>query len=153
MASIFEISKEILSLVDPETGEIEDIERLEELELERDEKIDNVACWIKDLKHENTALTAEKKALTDRITHNKNLIERLEGYLADALDGQKFKSNRCTIGWRKSDQLVVEDGAAVPEEYLKMTVDIDKAGLKKAVKGGLELEGVSLVEKQNIQVE
>ena len=44
--TIYEINEEILNCIDLETGEIIDIDKLNELQLEKDAKIENVACWI-----------------------------------------------------------------------------------------------------------
>ena len=54
--TIYEIDQSIMECVDLETGEIIDIDKLNELELEREKKLENVACWIKDLKAEAEAL-------------------------------------------------------------------------------------------------
>ena len=64
--TIYEIDQAIMNCVDAETGEIIDTERLDKLQMERDAKLENVACWIKDLKAEAEALKAEKQALADR---------------------------------------------------------------------------------------
>jgi len=55
MANLFEINKAIQdtwnACIDPETGEInEDLyAKMEELQIERDEKIEGIACWAKNL--------------------------------------------------------------------------------------------------------
>ena len=57
--TIYEIDQAIMECVDLETGEIIDTEQLDKLQMERDAKLENVACWIKDLKAEAEALKAE----------------------------------------------------------------------------------------------
>ena len=47
---LYEIDEAILNCIDTETGEIIDADQLDKLTMERDTKIENVACWIKDLK-------------------------------------------------------------------------------------------------------
>ena len=64
--TIYEIDQAIMECVDLETGEIIDTDKLNELELERESKIEGVACWIKDLKAEAEALKNEKQALAER---------------------------------------------------------------------------------------
>ena len=54
--TIYDIDNAILECIDMETGEIIDTDKLNELELERESKIEGVACWIKDLKAEAEAL-------------------------------------------------------------------------------------------------
>ena len=46
--NIYEIDKAILECVDEETGEILDFDRLEELQMARDEKIENISVSSED---------------------------------------------------------------------------------------------------------
>ena len=63
---LYDIPKEIEACVDTETGEIIDIERLDALQMERDEKVSNIACFINDLAAEEKAIGEEIKALERR---------------------------------------------------------------------------------------
>ena len=49
---LYEIDEAILNCIDLETGEIIDTEQLDKLTMEREAKLENVACWIKELKAE-----------------------------------------------------------------------------------------------------
>lgn len=49
MANLYDINSEILSCIDAETGEIIDVERLQALQMEREQKVENVALWYKNL--------------------------------------------------------------------------------------------------------
>ena len=150
---LYEIENAILECIDTETGEVIDIERLNELQMERETKIENVACWIKDLKAEAEAIKAEKQKLADRQRVAENKAESLKNWLAYALDGQKFSTARCAVSFRKSESLEVSEEAKIPEEFLRYKEpEINKADLKKAVKAGLVLDGVQLVEKSNISI-
>ena len=60
---LYEIDNAILDCIDLETGEVIDTERLDAPNMERDAKIENVACWIKDLRAENEAIKSEKQKL------------------------------------------------------------------------------------------
>ncbi len=68
MASLFEVNKAIMdaweACVDPETGEIDESKyaEMEALQVERDEKIENIACWVKNL----TSDAAQIKAAPHR---------------------------------------------------------------------------------------
>ena len=64
MATLYEIDKAILECVDAETGEIIDDKALEELELARDNKIENIACWIKNLKADAESYKKERICCT-----------------------------------------------------------------------------------------
>lgn len=152
--TLYEIDEEILNLVDQETGEVIDIERLEQLEMERDKKISNVACWIKDLKAEAEAIKTEKSALAKRQTVCENKVEQLKEYLIRALNGIKYKDARCSISYRKSESVEIDDAVInkLPEEYIKVEKSVKKTELKDAMKLGFEFEGCRLIEKNNIQI-
>lgn len=158
---LYEINKAIedciASITDPDTGEVigetADFELLDNLQMERDGKIEQIVLWIKNLNSDAAALKAEKDAFYAREKAAKNKADSLKKYLAYILCGEAFKTDRCAVAFRKSEQIHIEDHAKIPEEFLKYKEpDIDKTALKKAVKGGLELAGVSIVEKQNLQI-
>ena len=64
--NIYDIDKAIEACVDKETGEIIDAEALDKLKMERDQKIENVACWAKNLEAEAKAIKEERMALAKR---------------------------------------------------------------------------------------
>ena len=153
--TLYEIEAAILDTVDQETGEIIDIDRLNALEMARDTKISNVACWIKDLKAEAEAIKAEKQALDKRQKAAENKAERLKEWLQGILQGEKFKDSRCSISYRKSERVVFSDNfpfSSLPTKYRKITVEPKKTELKEALKNGETFEGVQLVESSNIQI-
>jgi vacuolar-type H+-ATPase subunit I/STV1 len=153
MASLYEINEAILSCIDMESGEILDEEALESLKMQREEKLENVGLWIKNLGAESSALAAEIKSLTERKRLKENKAESLMGYLGAALHGERFETPRISVSWRKSESVNIADGATLPDEYL-VPVDPrpDKTLLKKALKEGAEICGVELISKQNIQI-
>ena len=150
--TIYEINEQILNCIDLETGEIIDIDRLNDLQLERDTKIENVACWIKELKAEAEAIKAEKQTLAERQKVAENKAESLKKWLAYALDGQKFKTSKCSISYRKSESVeVTEEGLnnLIKEHDELLTYkapEPNKTAIKQALKDGLSVEGVQLVQ-------
>lgn len=145
--NLYQIDREILSCVDPETGEILDFERLDALQMDKRQKIENVACWVKNLKADESAFQAEKNALADREKSTRAKRERLERYLADILQGEKFSTAKCAVSFRRSESVKVEDENSVPKAYLRETVTTapDKVAIKAAIKAGQEVAGCSLV--------
>ena len=153
--TIYEIEAAILDTVDQETGEIIDLDRLNALEMERDKKISNVACWIKDLKAEAEAIKTEKQALEKRQKAAENKAERLKEWLQGILQGEKFKDSRCSISYRKSERVVFSDSFnfdTLPDSMKKITIEPKKTEIKEFLKGGATIEGVELVESSNIQI-
>ena len=60
MANLYEINQAIMDCVDEETGEIVDIEKLNDLHMQFDDKVENIACFIKNL-------LSDAKAIKDTI--------------------------------------------------------------------------------------
>jgi len=153
--NLYELQINIDSLVDQETGEIIDIDALNALELERDTKISNIACWIKDLKAEGEALKAEEQNLNHRRKVCENKMESLKTYLATFLNGEKFKDSRCAISYRKSEKVTFADDFMVdslPDYMKKVTIEPKKTEIKEFLKTGATIEGVELVESTSMQI-
>jgi hypothetical protein len=151
--NLFEIDTAILDCVDVETGEVFDVDRFEELELTRDAKIENICLWIKNLKAEAEALKAEKDAFAQRQKAAETKMESLKRYISGYLDGTAFESAKVKVSFRKSESLEISEDAVIPDEYLRFKEpEVNKADLKKAIKAGLTIGGVQLVENNNIQI-
>ena len=151
--NLYEIDSAIMDCVDMETGEIIDIEALEDLQMERDQKIEGIGCWIKNLLADAKALKEEKDNLAARQKAAENKAASLKAYLSSYLNGEKFKTAKVSISYRKSDSVNIAEDAVIPEEYLKYSEPTpDKIGLKAALKAGEKIQGISLVTSNNIQI-
>ena len=154
--TIYEINEGILNCIDLETGEIIDIDKLNELQLEKDAKIENVACWIKELKAEAEAIKAEKLALAERQRVAENKAESLKKWLAYALQGEKFKTAKCSVSFRKTESVeVTEEGLeALMKEHDELLTykapEPNKKAIKDALKDGLNVAGVQLVQNTSV---
>ena len=152
--TIYEIDQAIMECVDLETGEIIDTEQLDKLQMERDTKLENVACWIKELKAEAEAIKAEKQILANRQKVAENKAESLKKYLAYALDGKKFSTAKCAVSFRNTESVEItpEGLEALMKEHDELLTykapEPNKTAIKQALKDGLSVEGVQLV--QNI---
>lgn len=153
MASIFEIDRQFEELIDPETGELLDYDAFLELQMERDSKIDNTACWVKELTAQANAIDAEIKSLTERKKSAQAKAQRLTEYLGTVLGGEKFSSARCAISYRKSEAVEVDEELC-PKKYMVKTVTVkpDKKAIKELLKTGKAVKGCTLVERQNISI-
>ena len=92
--SIYDINKAIVALVDMETGEVSDEQALDALQMARDEKIENIGCYLKDTLAEAKAIKEEEDNLAARRKAVENRAERLKNLLAYALRGEKWNSPR-----------------------------------------------------------
>ena len=153
MASLYQIEEAIMDCVDTETGEIIDLERLDQLQIDRDAKIENIALFIKNLLSDAAGIKAEKDNLAQRQKAAENKANNLKKYLAGYLAGQKFSTSRVAISFRKSESVNVQELEALPKEYLKYKdPEPDKTAIKAALKAGKEVPGAEIVQSQNIQI-
>jgi len=166
---LYKINQEIekllnAELVDEETGEIlneGDYEELEKLELEQGVKIENTACFIKNLLSDVEQLKAEETALRARRTAKERKAERLTAYLESNLleSGQeKFETPKCSIKFSKSKRVIIQDEKEFLKNYPrykkeKVTVSADKVGIKKAIKNGDNFNGLAKMQTfKNINI-
>lgn len=151
---LYEIDQAIYECIDMETGEIIDCEKLDALQMERDSKLDNLACWYKQLTAEAEAIKVEKTALAERQKSKENQAERLKSYLSDMLNGQKFETPHVVISWRKSESINVLDETAIADDFVEIIQSrkIDKTAIREAFKKGIPVVGAELVKKNNIQI-
>ena len=154
MSSLYEIREELLSVVDTDTGEITDTARFDELQMEYEEKIENIALWIKTLNADAEAYKNEKNAFAEREKRARNKAESLKQYLTDTLNGRKFTTLSVDINWRKSTSVEVDE-SKLPANWLReipATHVVDKVEIAKALKAGEKIEGATLVTNNNIQI-
>lgn len=151
---LYEIDQAILALVDPETGEIEDWEAFDALQMERDAKIENVACWYKNLKAEAAAIRQEEVNLAKRRQALEKQAESKQKYLMDALAGQNFKTAKCAVNFRKTSSVnLTEPALAIAwalthghSDLVKQSAPtIGKDDLARLIKGGEEIPGAEMV--------
>ena len=161
MATLYEISQEILNCVqvedgttvNVETGEVINLEKLDALKMQKSDKVRNIALFIKNLKADAKAYKEEKEAFYARQKAAENKAAQLENYLSHVLDGEKVKEKEFSISWRKSKAVNILDEKKIPSDYLiQQAPKIDKAGIRAALKDGGEVPGAELKESVNIQI-
>lgn len=162
--NIYQIDKEIESVldgaVDPETGEIspEALEKLDALNVEREQKIENVGLWYKNTLAESKAISDEISALQARKKSLDSKAEWQKKYLEYALNGEKFETPKLAVSYRKSEAVEFEDEAQFASFYadndmLVSTVrKVNKTAVKKLLKSGEDIIGAYVVERKNIQI-
>jgi len=144
------------TIVDMETGEVIDTEALDQLVMDRDTKIRNIACWIRNLESDEKQLEEQEHIFRDRKNAAKRKKESLKSYLAAFLNGAKWKNKEVSISWRKSDPVVITDITKISKYYLKerrlTEDDFNKTLIKSDLKNGLTIDGAQIVSKNNIQI-
>ena len=163
--NIYEIDKRIQACLDMDVEELVDMETgeilsLEALQMEREQKLENVACYIKNLTADADALKAEKDALAKREQAARKKIESLKKYLTDNLRGEKLTTTRAAISFRKSEavEFVNPDLFVVWASENRNSLltykqpEPNKTAIKQYLKAGGELPGAALVERLNVAI-
>lgn len=156
--SIYEIDDAITSLVDMETGEIEDEKRFDELQMERTQKIENTACYYKNLVAEAKAMKEEEANLARRRKAVENKAERIKNLLVYALKGDKFESPKVRCSYRRAKSVHVDDGfIAWAEEHADDLLTYkeptpNRTAIKAALEDGREVEHAEIVTNESLQV-
>ena len=158
-AAIGEAIERVLGSVDPETGEVNeaDANALEELRAAKDEKLDNIGAYIKNLDAEADALAAESKKLADRAAAKKRHSERLKRYVGDYLlaeETYKYETTRVAYSFRTSTAVEISNESLLPKKYFAKKVEYkpDKKAIKAALDAGQKVRGAEIVKKNNLQI-
>lgn len=152
MPSLYQIDQEIMNCIDLETGEIIDVEKLSELQMEREQKIESVALWIKNLKADAAAYKAERDVFTEREKAAKAKAESLSKWLTTVLNGEKFSTSKCVVNFRKSEAVEIECEEIIPEDCFRVKKEVDKTAIKALIKSGESVPGCKVVENLNISI-
>lgn len=182
MSSLYEIRAEIENIidnsliVDEETGEIltgiiindetgkyeagDASEQLQALQMQETEKIENIACFIKNLDAEAGDLKEEEKQLARRRKTKEKKAEYLKNYLRFYLKStnkNKFETAKCALSLRRSSRVDILDAAAVeayavaqPEVLRYKEPEINRTYIKKLIQSGVEVPGALMVETENL---
>lgn len=182
MSSLYEIRAEIENIidncliVDEETGEIltgmmvndetgeyavgDASERLKALQMQETEKIENIACFIKNLNAEAGDLKEEEKQLARRRKIKEKKAEYLKNYLRFYLrstNKNKLETTRCALSLRRSSRVDILDAAAIeayaaaqPEVLRYKEPEINKAYIGRLLKSGVEVPGAAMVETESL---
>lgn len=149
--------EELLNQVDPETGELVcDMDALEALSIEREEKLEGLALYCKNLTAEAEAIRNEEKALSERRKALENKANRAKDFLDQNLAGEKFQTARVAVSYRKSEQVEVSMSFFTEESnerFLRYKdPEADKTAIKAAIKAGETVPGAEIVSKMNMSI-
>jgi hypothetical protein len=163
--TLYEINQEIaraieamFDSVDEETGEIHagTVEIFNNLKVARDEKIENIGVYMKNLQAEADLIKKEEQALKERRERKEKKYDRLKKYLTDNLDGNPWESSKVSLSFRISHPVEIDDESQIPEKYMKAPKiedpKPDKTAISKAIKAGEKVPGAHIEEKKNLQI-
>ena len=139
-------------LIDAETGELISVSQaLDALRMERETKLENVACWVKNLCAEADAIREEENRLVKRRKAAETKAANLKSWLLAAMtreDGttDKLKTGRVMVSVKRNPPSTVVDDTLLPSTYkvAKITYQANKELIKRELLAGGEVPGAHL---------
>lgn len=135
--NIFQYETAMMDCINQETGEV-DIDKLNSLQMERTAKIENLVLWSKEKRAFIEALKETRDSeianFNERIASAEKDAERLENYIGDVLNHEKFVTPKCEVKFTKSTYVKCDD---------------EKAWVKDAVDAG-DMEFITTTEKVTV---
>lgn len=146
--------------IDPETGEIDQDKAnalLDKYKAQFDEKLENIALFIKNQTSDIEAIEQEEARLKARREAKEKKVESLKAFLSIALQRNeipKFETSKVVLSFRKSTSVEILDANLIPDMFKtqEVTIKIDKKEIKKLLTKKEEVAGAILKENQNIQI-
>ena len=142
-----------------ETGELIDNSEtvqqlLSEVQENMSEKADGICYLVSQNKMYEDSLKAEAKRLTARAKMFERVQNDLKELLRFLLAGEKLKTEKFTISYRKSTSVEILDDSLIPSEFInvKETFTFDKKAIADKLKDFDEVAGAKLVVKNNITI-
>lgn len=153
--TILEYNSEIENCFNPETGEVDDT-MLTALIEAREEKIEQVICFYKNVVAMAKAMKEEEDKLKERRQAEENRAERLKNYITYALQGEKFKTARNAVSYSHSKSTQCsEDFVKWAEEHKRKDLlsygkpTANKTAIKAALEKGETDIPAQIVENVN----
>ena len=139
-------------LIDADTGELVSVaQALDALRMEREAKLENVACWVKNLSAEADAIREEENRLAKRRKAAETKAANLKAWLLAAMtreDGttDKLKTGRVMVSVKRNPPSTVVDDELLPSTYkvAKITYQANKELIKRELLAGGEVPGAHL---------
>lgn len=162
--TLYEMSKEALSLLDVLTGN-SDVEMTEE-EYEQiikdtmesmgaDDKLNSYAKIIKQIEGYVDMVKAEKLRLADQQKFLENNIKRMQDSLLmymDATATEKTNTDLFRFSIRKTESVEITDIDKLPESCIMIEKRASKTAIKDLIKGGTEVAGAEIVTNRKVGI-
>ena len=143
--------KDESNYINPETGEV-DVEKLTQLTVDFDNKVDSICTIIGELEQEEKYLAEEIERLTEKKKRKRKRIDGMKQYLTFSI-AEKWSNPRYTVSVRTT-QAVDCDVNQIPDEYKRTTtkVEPDKKKIAESIKLGLVVPGAQLVVNRSANI-
>lgn len=130
---------------------------LDEVEGLFEAKAANVVAYARNLEAESGAYKAEAKRLAERAAAFQAKADMLKRYIENQMRACgmiELKAGFFDLKFVKNPWAVeIEEGAEIPEEYIRVKREPDKTKLAEALKAGWQIEGVRLTQTERLRIE
>lgn len=158
MATLYELTEQASQLYELLQNEVIDeqifADTLEGMGVE--EKVESYCKIIKQLKADSDMYKAEADRVSAKKKQAENGAERMKKALLEFLvqSGQKkVKAGTFSVSKTSSQAVFISDESALPATYLiNQPPKVDKAGIKKALKAGEEVNGAEIVTNESVRI-
>lgn len=166
MPNIYELTTEFINIydaliasADDETGEVnvDLVAALDDVQMKFEEKAISTAVVYRMIDDESKRADAAIKRLTaykKRLDGERDRVKNTLSAACIATGTEKLRGLYASISFRKSEQTIIDNVDALPEEFVKEKVEYqpDKTAIKEAIKAGREVPGAHLETVNNIQI-
>jgi hypothetical protein len=136
------------------TSELSD--KLNNIQMERDEKIENVVMYYKNEDAMSASIQLEISALQKRANIHENNALWAKNWLSMLVErGRKIEFSKGRISWRNTKHVEITDLSKIPDSLMRIipeTKEPNKIALKEELQAGKIIEGAILVEEPKIQI-
>ena len=155
--TLYELSENYLKVLEmAEDGEDNLLDTLESIEYEIEDKAENIAKILKSLEGNQAALKVEEERLYAKRKSMENKSKELKAYLEEQMiktGKTKFKTELFSFGIQKNaPSLDVTSEKNIPEEFYVIERKLQRTELLKAVKDGLEIDGVGIKQSESLRI-
>lgn len=127
--------------------------QLQEIEVERDYKLEACCAVYKNMQAERDIVANEIKRLRAKQEVLENKLDNFKRYIENnMLPGEKWTNGVHKLSWRSSESVEITNEEFLPDDFWRIKKEPDKTAIKTAFKNGEKVTGAVLVHKNNLQI-
>lgn len=120
-----------------------------------DKKIESYCEVINQMQADAEMLSAEIDRLEKRKKPLVNAVDRMKKLLMEQLrfrGDKKVATERFTVYLQSSEKIAVFDEAAIPKQYFRVKLEVDKSTIKDLLKNGMGVPGCELIKTEGVRI-
>lgn len=125
------------------------------LQVQENNKVNAIASYFRELEMTVDMAKIESKRLKELADYYERRQDRLKQVLKYSMEAhgiEKIETDKFRISFRKSESIEVDDVNELPEKFVVVKKQADKAAIKKAIKDGETVTGAKVIVNNNLQI-